>query len=185
MRIKRFFKYFGIVIAILVGSVLVTGQIAYHSVPIIDPPGRTYSVDGTEIHMYCTGPENDAQPTIIIISGGGTPSFVYHFLQENLSQTIRTCSYDTAGLGWSEPNNIPATSKNMSDELYQLLQTAQIDGPVILAGHSLGGIVSLIYSAEHESKLQGLHLLIQVTMIKSTILERNSGKYPINKLMNY
>lgn len=186
MRIKRFFKYFGIVIAILVGSVLVTGQIAYHSVPIIDPPGRTYSVDGTEIHMYCTGPENDAQPTIIIISGGGTPSFVYHSLQENLSQTIRTCSYDTAGLGWSEPNNIPATSKNMSDELYQLLQTAQIDGPVILAGHSLGGIVSLIYSAEHGGQVAGIAFIdSKVTMIKSTILERNSGKYPINKLMNY
>jgi len=106
--------------------------------------------------MYCTGPENDDQPTIIIISGGGTPSPIYHHLQENLSKTIRTCSYDSAGLGWSEPNDIPATTKNMSDELYQLLQTAKIDGPIILAGHSLGGIVSLIYSAEHEEQVAGI-----------------------------
>jgi len=56
MKIKRFFKYFGISIAILVGGVLVAGQIAYQSIPIIDAPGKMYSVNGTEIHMYCTGP---------------------------------------------------------------------------------------------------------------------------------
>jgi len=93
MRIKRFFKYFGISIAILVGGVLVAGQIAYQSIPIIDAPGKMYSVNGGEIHMYCTGPENDENPTIIIISGGGTPSPIYSTLQENLSETIRTCSY--------------------------------------------------------------------------------------------
>lgn len=106
--------------------------------------------------MYCTGPENNTQPTIIIISGGGTPSYVYHLLQEDLSKTVYTCSYDIAGFGWSEPNNSPLTAKNMSDELYQLLQTAQINGPIILAGHSLGGLVSLIYSAEHEEQIVGI-----------------------------
>ncbi len=156
MKIKRLFKYFGMVIAILIGGVLVAGQIAYYGVPIIDAPGEMYSVNGAEIHMYCTGPENDEKPTIIIISGGGTPSYVYDNLRENLSETIRTCSYDIAGFGWSEPNDAPLTVKNMSDELYQLLQTAQIDGPVILAGHSLGGPVSLIYSAEHEEQVVGI-----------------------------
>ncbi len=156
MQVKRFFKYFGVCIAILMCGFLVAGQIAYQSVPIIDPPGKMYSVNGTEIHMYCTGPENDAQPTIIIISGGGTPSYVYDHLRENLSKTIRTCSYDIAGFGWSESNDTPLTAKNMSDELYQLLQTAQIDSPIILAGHSLGGLVSLIYSAEHEEQVAGI-----------------------------
>jgi len=155
MRVKRFFKYFGIVIAILVGGILVAGQIAYQSVSIIDPPGKIYSIDGTAMHLYCTGPENNS-PTIIIIAGAGTQSSMYYSLQEDLSETIRTCSYDRAGLGWSESNSIPATAKNMSDELYQLLQTAQIDGPIILAGHSLGGIVSLIYSAEHENQVVGI-----------------------------
>jgi len=46
--------------------------------------------------------------------------------------------------------------KNMSNELFQLLQAAKIEGPLILAGHSLGGIVSLIYSAEHEDQVAGI-----------------------------
>ena len=115
-----------------------------------------YSVNGGEIHMYCTGPENYTSPTIIIVPGAGAPSFVYFDLQEKLSETVRTCSYDPAGLGWSKPNQIPYTAQNLSDELHQLLDAAQIDGPVILAGHSLGGIVNLIYSAEYKEQVAGI-----------------------------
>ena len=156
MKIKRFFKYFGISIAILICGFLVAGQITYHSTPIIEPPGTIYSVDGVKMHLYCTGLENDERPTIIIIAGGGTQSPFYYNLQEDLSNTVRTCSYDRAGSGWSEPNDVPPTAKNMSNELYQLLQTVQIDGPIILTGHSLGGLVSLIYSAEHEEQVVGI-----------------------------
>lgn len=99
MRVKRFFKYFGIIVVFLAGIVLVAGQIAYYSVPIIDAPGEMYSVNGVKVHMYCTGPENDETPTIIIISGGGTPSYLYNDLRENLSKTVRTCSYDITGFG--------------------------------------------------------------------------------------
>ena len=156
MKVKRFFKYFGISVAILIIGFLAVAQIAYQSIPEIEPPGKMYSVNSGKIHMYCTGPEDSSKPTIIIISGGATPSFLYFDLQEKLSETVRTCTYDAAGLGWSKANDIPYTTKNMSDELYQLLQTAQIDGPIILAGHSLGGIVSLIYSAEHEEQVVGI-----------------------------
>ncbi len=156
IRVKRFFKYFGISIAILVVGVLVAGQIAYHSTPLVEPPGKLYSVDGKMMHLYCTGPENDEMSTIIIIAGGGTQSLHYYNLQEDLSNSVRTCSYDRAGSGWSEPNDVPPTAKKMSDELYKLLQTAKIDGPIILAGHSLGGLVSLIYSAEHEEQVVGI-----------------------------
>ena len=157
MRVKRFFKYFGIAVALLICGFLVAAQVTHHSLP--EPsmqPGKMYSVNGGEVHMYCTGPENDNNPTIIVISGAGTPSFVYSSLQEELSETIRTCTYDTAGVAWSKANDIPHTANNLSSELSQLLQTAQIDGPIILAGHSLGGIVSLIYSAEHEEHVVGI-----------------------------
>ena len=157
MRIKRILKYFGISVAILIVGFLVVAQIAYQSIPYIEAPGKMYSVNGGEIHMYCTGPEDDNKPTIIIISGGTTPSFAYFDLQEKLSETVHTCTYDTTGIGWSPANdNIPHTAKNRSNELHLLLQSAKIDGPIILAGHSLGGIVSLIYSAEHEEQVAGI-----------------------------
>ena len=140
----------------IVGFLAIT-QIAYQSIPQFEPPGTMYSINDAEIHVYCTGPENnDEKPTIIIISGGGTASLEYFYLQEKLSQTVRTCTYDTAGIGWSSANDIPYTVKNMSDELHQLLQTAQIDGTIILAGHDVGGITGLVYSAEHKGQVVGL-----------------------------
>ena len=75
MKIKRILKYFGISVAILIMGFLVVAQIAYQSIPYIEPPGKMYSVNGGEIHMYCTGPEDSSKPTIIIIPGGSTPSF--------------------------------------------------------------------------------------------------------------
>jgi hypothetical protein len=42
MQVKRFFKYFGIGVAILIGGVLVAGQIAHYSVPVVEPPGKIY-----------------------------------------------------------------------------------------------------------------------------------------------
>ena len=158
MKIKRILKYFGMSVAILIIGFLAVAQIAYQNIPQIEPPGEMYSVDGVgEIHMHCTGPEDTTgKPTIIIISGGTTPSFAYFDLQEKLSETVRTCTYDTAGIGWSPANDIPHTTKNLSNELHLLLQSAKIDGPIILAGHSLGGITSLIYSAEHEEQVAGI-----------------------------
>lgn len=156
MKIKKFFKYFGIGIIVLVIGFITAGQIAHYSIEEIKPPGKMYSVNDTEIHLYCTGHENEGQPTIIVVPGGGASSYAYSSLQAKLSETIHTCSYDPAGLGWSESNDIPYTARNLSKELEQLLQVAQIDGPIILAGHSLGGIVSLIYSAEHEEQVVGI-----------------------------
>ncbi len=159
MKVKRILKYSGISVAVLMVGFLAVAQIAYQSIAEIVPPGTMYSINDTEIHMYCTGSNNDEKPTIIIISGGSTASLEYFYLQEKLSQTIRTCTYDTAGMGWSPANDIPYTAKNMSDELYQLLQTAQIDGPLILAGHDVGGITGLVYSAEHNEQVGGLAII--------------------------
>ena len=157
MRVKRFFKYFGIGVGILICGFLVAAQVTHHSLAEpAQPPGKMYSISGGEIHMYCTGPENNENPTLIIISGAGTPSFVYSHLQEKLSETVRTCSYDSAGIAWSNANSISYTATNLSNELSQLLQAAHIDGPLHLAGHSLGGIVSLIYSAEHGEQVVGI-----------------------------
>ncbi len=157
MKIKRILKYVGISVVLLIICFLAAAQIAYQSIPYIEPPGKMYSVNGIgEIHMHCTGPEDNGKPTIIIISGGTTPSFAYFDLQEKLPETVRTCTYDTAGIGWSPANDIPHTTKNLSNELHLLLQSVKIDGPIILAGHSLGGITSLIYSADHEEQVAGI-----------------------------
>ena len=56
-RVKSVFKYFGISVGIIVGGILIAGQITLYNIPESGvPPGLMYTVNGGEIHMYCTGP---------------------------------------------------------------------------------------------------------------------------------
>ena len=87
----RIFKYSGISVAILILGFLAVAQITYKAYLKLNLQVKCISVNGGKIHMYCTGPENNEKPTIIIISGGGTASLEYFHLQEKLSQTVRTC----------------------------------------------------------------------------------------------
>jgi pimeloyl-ACP methyl ester carboxylesterase len=47
----------------------------------------------------------------------------------------------------------------MADELHGLLAAAQIEPPYVLAGHSLGGLIALIYTARHREHVAGLALI--------------------------
>jgi len=65
-------------------------------------PGSFYQVHGYKMHLYCTG---SGSPTIVLEAGWGVSSPVVGWdnIQPDLAQITRVCSYDRAGLGWSEP----------------------------------------------------------------------------------
>jgi pimeloyl-ACP methyl ester carboxylesterase len=105
----------------------------------IAPSGKLYDVGGYKLHMDCRG-ENNGYPTIIFESGSSTNSPIYHHLAENLSQTHKFCTYDRAGLGWSEASGLPTKIPELSLQLNKLLEQANIKKPFVLAGHSIAGL---------------------------------------------
>ncbi|MGB7983637.1 MAG: hypothetical protein WCF54_00590, partial [Terracidiphilus sp.] len=70
-------------------------------------PGAFYQVNGHKMHLYCIG---SGSPTIVMEAGWGVSSPVLGWanLQPELAKITRVCSYDRAGLGWSEPQPGPA-----------------------------------------------------------------------------
>jgi pimeloyl-ACP methyl ester carboxylesterase len=68
----------------------------------------------------------------------------------------RIVAYDRAGLGWSDPSPNPRDAHTMAVELYKMLTSAQIPGPYILVGHSLGGSVSRQFAAKYPGEVAGL-----------------------------
>jgi pimeloyl-ACP methyl ester carboxylesterase len=64
-----------------------------------DPPGRLIDVQGQKLHLHCTG---SGSPTVVIDGGAGAWSIFYAHIQKAISGA-RVCTYDRAGLGWSEP----------------------------------------------------------------------------------
>ncbi len=76
--------------------------------------------------------------TIVLEAGGGKDGLTWAGIQPKLALHTQVCSYDRAGLGWSDPGPSPRDADHVATELHGLLASAHIHGPVVLMGHSMG-----------------------------------------------
>jgi len=119
------------------------------------PPGKLVDVGGYRLHIDCMG---QGSPTIVIDAGAGNWSVAWTGIQEQLAGETRVCTFDRAGLGWSDPGIKPRTSAVMADELYALLHNAALAPPFLMVGHSLGGYNVRVFTDRH-SEVAGLVLI--------------------------
>ena len=120
------------------------------------PPGRLVDVGGYRLHLYCTGA---GSPTVILEAGGGNPWLSWYKVQPQVAAFTRVCSYDRAGLGWSDPSPRPRTAMVIAEELHTLLHNAGIPGPFVLVGHSLGGMDARMFANRYPSEVAGMVLV--------------------------
>jgi pimeloyl-ACP methyl ester carboxylesterase len=132
--------------------------VAQQSRPAEPTPGRLVDIGGHSLHIRCVGPEG-AGPTAILQPGAGGYSSVWSRVQDLLADRVRTCAYDPAGLGWSEPGPTPRTLQQEVFELHALLEKANVPGPLVLAGHSLGGLVARLYVDRYSAAVMGVVLV--------------------------
>lgn len=123
------------------------------------PLGKLVDVDGRQAHLYCTGENQSGSPTVILEAGGGDHLYTWYTLQREISRFTRVCSYDRAGIGWSEAAAGRRTAGQIADELSVLLQTALEPGPYVMVGHSYGGLIARIFAARHPQDVAGLVLI--------------------------
>lgn len=120
------------------------------------PPGRIYAVKGHAMHLYCTGA---GAPTVLLESGHGDDFTAWGKVQPALSRVTRTCSYDRAGFGWSADQSGARDAAHIADQLHALLATAGITTPIVLVGHSAGGLYARVYAAKFPRDVAGLVLV--------------------------
>jgi pimeloyl-ACP methyl ester carboxylesterase len=120
------------------------------------PPGKLVDVGGYRLHIHCTG---SGSPTVVIDAGQGDWSTSWGVVQGEVSKTARICTYDRAGLGWSEAGPLPRDAAQFESELHTLLQNANVPGPYIMVGHSLGGTTVRLFVDEHASEVAGVVLI--------------------------
>jgi len=126
--------------------------------PTLGPaPGRLVDVGGFRLHLHCVGA---GTPTVIFDAGAGSWSIHWTYVQRQMVMTGGTfCTYDRAGLGWSDASPAPRRTAQMVEELHRLLHGAGIAPPVILAGHSLGAWNVRAYQARYPEEVAGLVLV--------------------------
>lgn len=134
-----------------------SAQTSSSSAPI-PPLGRMVDVGGWSLHLYCTGDRTPSAPAVILEAGAGSFSVEWSLVQPLVSDFGYVCSYDRAGLGWSDLGPHPRTHKQVVWELRELLQIAEVPPPYILVGHSAGGILARLYAFTYPSDVVGLVL---------------------------
>ncbi len=121
-------------------------------------PGRMIDLGSYRLHLNCAG-ESSGGPTVILEAGLGDFSPVWSAVQPALAQAGRVCSYDRAGLGWSDSSPLPRDAQYVAEELHALLAAAGESGPFVLVGHSRGGLHVLAYAALYPDEVGGLVLV--------------------------
>ena len=120
------------------------------------PPGRLVDVGGHRLHIWCTGA---GEPSVILETGLGGSTVGWGFVQPEVARFTRVCSYDRAGLGYSDPGPSPRTTRRIARELEQLLDRSGIAGPWVLVGASSGGFTARLFASERSERVAGLVLV--------------------------
>ncbi|MEU4673803.1 alpha/beta hydrolase [Amycolatopsis sp. NPDC023774] len=98
-------------------------------------------------------------PPVVFLAGGGMFGLYYWTVHNLVAQFTTSVFYDRLGTGWSEGVDLPRSGTQVTDDLRELLRTAAVPGPYVLAGHSLGGLYARLYAKRFPSEVVGLVLL--------------------------
>jgi pimeloyl-ACP methyl ester carboxylesterase len=157
--IKKWLKRLALAMIALVATWCIAG-LAMAAGRWDNPPrGVLVDVDGRKQRLVCEGQAVAGVPTVIFESGIYSGSADWGYLQPLIAKGGRTCSYDRAGIGWSQPSTNPRDSASMARELHQLLGAAGERGPFVLVGHSMAGLLTRAYLSQYPTEVAGLVLI--------------------------
>jgi pimeloyl-ACP methyl ester carboxylesterase len=120
------------------------------------PPGHLVDVGGHRLHIWCAG---TGTPAVILETGLGGSSSGWGYVQPDVARFTRVCSYDRAGMGYSDPGPSPRTARRLANELATLIDRAGIDQPVVLVAASSGGLNVRVLASDHTDRVAGLVLV--------------------------
>ena len=100
--------------------------------------------DGSEIQVECYGPAD--APPIVLTHGWGVNSTEWFYVKTRLSDRFRVIVWDLPGLGLSKkPDDNNFALEKLAADLGTVLAATAGGRPAILAGHSIGGMITLTF----------------------------------------
>jgi pimeloyl-ACP methyl ester carboxylesterase len=105
------------------------------------------------LHIHCTG----SGSPVVLEAGIAATSVSWRPVQNALSSFARVCSYDRPGLGWSPCAAQPRSPEQFVHDLRTVVRHAGT--PVVLVGHSFGGLLVRLYAAAHPEDVRALVLV--------------------------
>ena len=119
-------------------------------------PGRLVDVDGHQLHISCTG---EGSPTVVLEAPATGMSAAWGWVQPEIAAVTRVCSYDRAGLGWSEAGDRPYDPGAVVAQLHTLLERSGEHPPYVVTGQGLGAAFARWYAAQFNPDVEALVLI--------------------------
>lgn len=120
------------------------------------PIGSFVTVASKELHRVCEG--SPSKITVWLEAGAGGTSLDWRLVAPEVAKFARVCSYDRAGLGWSEKQTGDRDLETIISELDAVIRS-ETDDQIILVGHSFGGFITQAYARAHREKVAGIVLV--------------------------
>ena len=121
--------------------------------------GELVDVGGRQLYVECVG---SGTPTVLLEAGFGRDSQDWTDVLQELGKTTRTCAYDRAGIGVSEPIAGVHDAGDEIRDLERLLDRGRIEPPYVLVGHSYGGLLARLFARAHPDQTGGVVLVDSV-----------------------
>jgi pimeloyl-ACP methyl ester carboxylesterase len=111
---------------------------------------------GRRMNIVCLG---HGSPTVMFEYGLGGNLLNWERIAGPVSELSTACFYDRAGYGDSDASSRAMTAQNVTDDLHWLLDKARVRKPIVLVGHSLGGLYATLYADRFPLQVAGLVLI--------------------------
>ncbi len=111
---------------------------------------------GRHLALNCVGV---GSPTVVFETGGEGDIANWKKVAPQISAITRTCFYNRAGFGYSDPPSQPVTATSVTDDLHDLIKNAALKTPVVIVGHSIGGFYATVYADRFPKEVAGLVLI--------------------------
>jgi pimeloyl-ACP methyl ester carboxylesterase len=158
----RWLKRIGIgILAVLAAAILIGSAYemwSRHQIAAeFQPPGMLVDIGGRRIHLDCRG---TGAPIVVFESGLDMyGSLSWSAVQDEVARTTRACSYDRAGILWSDRAKGARNGAAIASDLHTALQTAGERGPYVMVGHSLGGPYVMTFAQRFSDDVAGIVLV--------------------------
>jgi pimeloyl-ACP methyl ester carboxylesterase len=119
-------------------------------------PGQLADVGGHQLHLYCTG---DGSPTVLLEAPAAGMSAAWAWVQPAVAEETRVCSYDRAGLGWSEAGSRTFDPERVAAELEALVDRSGERPPFVIVGQGFGAALARLHAQRFGAEAAALVLI--------------------------
>jgi hypothetical protein len=154
-------------------------------------PGKMVTVNNHKLHIYTEG---EGKPSLVFLSGSGTPSPLYDFkaLYSKMTDKYQITVLERAGYGFSEISDVSRDIETVLFETRMALKEANINPPYILFFHSMSAIEAFYWVQSYPDEVKaligldpGLPIHYEIWDIDSTVKKMEFLSKIINKRFKF